>query len=197
MNEKQLSLDLIDVASPCHAAWDEMTLDASTGEKHVRRCQQCNSNVYNLSEMTRSEAEAFVAKTEGRTCVRFFRRQDGTILTRDCPVGLRAARQRLVRAAAALAGVFLTLVTGTLFGGRLGRLAPSGFRSPAQAFGQWIQPEPRYEMLIGKLIYVCPTTPPIAPAPTPIPAERTEPAESPLPEPTPEQLQEIESRLAE
>jgi hypothetical protein len=167
-----------------------------TGDGQVRHCRHCQKNVYNLREMPRSEAEAFVAKHEGRACVRFFRRTDGTVLTRDCPVGLRAARRRLARASAALAGVLATLISGTLFGGWLSRLAPASFRSPAQALGQWIEPEPQVEMLIGKLIYVCPTTPPDPILTTPaLPSERTEPAESPLPEPTAEQMEEIRQRL--
>lgn len=195
MNDKQLSLDVIDVASPCHAAWEGME-----GDDLVRRCGQCQKNVYNLSGMSRSAAEAFVAKRGGEnaggTCVRFFRRADGTVLTRDCPVGLRAARQRLVRAVAALAGVFIALASGTLFGGRLSRLAPASFRSPSQAFGHWIQPEQPVELLLGKM--VCPTTPPdpILLIP-PICEIRAEPAESPLPEPTAEQLEEIQNRLME
>src|SRR4029453_10412011 len=103
------SLDLIHVASPCPASWDEMT-----GDERVRFCKQCNLHVYNLSEMSREEAEEFVSRRGGRTCVKFFRRGDGTVLTKDCPVGVRALRQRFVRAAAALAGILVALVSGTL-----------------------------------------------------------------------------------
>jgi hypothetical protein len=43
------------------------------------------------------DAADFVRETEGRLCVRFYRRRDGTLLTEDCPVGWRAARRRLLR----------------------------------------------------------------------------------------------------
>jgi hypothetical protein len=110
MTMSESSLDLIQVASPCHASWDAMQ-----GDDRRRFCRQCNLHVYNLSDMPRAEAEAFIGQAEGRTCVRFFRRADGTVLTRDCPVGMRAVRQRFIRAAAALAGMLLALIGGTVW----------------------------------------------------------------------------------
>src|SRR5687768_13976127 len=107
MTKPSISLDLVQVASPCHVSWNEMT-----GDDRQRFCRQCNLHVYDLSDMPRDEAESFIAKASGRTCVRLFRRADGTVLTRDCPVGLRAMRQRFVRAAAALAGIIVALLTG-------------------------------------------------------------------------------------
>ncbi len=99
-------LDQIRVASPCTADWDRME-----GDLKVRFCGQCSKNVYNLSGMTREEAEALVAQTEGKVCVRFYRRFDGTMLTADCPVGLRKLRFR--RAIAATAVGFGLLLAGT------------------------------------------------------------------------------------
>lgn len=108
------TLDVIRVATPCHAAWDSMT-----GDARVRHCGECQKNVYNLSEMSRAEAEALVTKHEGRLCVRFFQRSDGTLLTADCPVGLlAAARRRLAGWFAAAAAGLLTLAA---FGGALAR----------------------------------------------------------------------------
>ena len=78
------------VASPCKADWDQMI-----GTDRVRFCGQCSLNIYNLSAMTRDQAESLIAANEGRLCVRFYRRVDGSILTQDCPVGLRAVRRRL------------------------------------------------------------------------------------------------------
>jgi hypothetical protein len=185
--EKPLPLlDQIDVASPCHARWEEMS-----GDDRARFCSHCRLHVYNLSDMTPGEAEAFVRERESepRTCIRFHRRQDGTTLTRDCPVGLRAVRQRFTRAVAAMAGVLMALVTGTLFGGLFNRLKPDGLRPPAQSFADWINPQPpTWEYVTGKMIYHCPTDT----RPALIPAE---PAETPLLAPTPEQLEEIQQRL--
>src|SRR5947208_17157312 len=97
MSSLKTSLDLIEVASPCPASWDEMV-----GDDRVRFCRQCKLNVYNLSEMGREEAEAFIrdhtagqasSGNQTRTCVRLFRREDGTVMTRDCLVGMNALRQ--------------------------------------------------------------------------------------------------------
>jgi len=89
-------LDRISIASPCSADWDEMP-----GTDQVRHCGQCNKNVYNLSAMTRREAEALLRETEGRLCARLYRRADGTILTENCPAGLRVIGRRVSRFAGA------------------------------------------------------------------------------------------------
>jgi hypothetical protein len=96
------------VASPCPANWEEMY-----GDDRVRFCGQCRLNVYNLSGMSRVEAERLLASTEGRLCVRFYRRKDGTVLTRDCPVGLAAARRRIAKVASAVAGFVFGALAGT------------------------------------------------------------------------------------
>ena len=82
-------LDDVRVASPCTAAWDAMV-----GDDQVRHCASCDKDVFNLSGMTREDAEAVITAANGKLCVRYFRRSDGTILTADCPVGRRRARRR-------------------------------------------------------------------------------------------------------
>jgi hypothetical protein len=72
-------LESIGVASPCEVPWEQMS-----GTDQVRWCGQCRQKVYNLSAMSREEAVAFVEGHQGKVCVRFFRRKDGTILTADC-----------------------------------------------------------------------------------------------------------------
>ena len=67
-------VDNIRVAAPCSASWDAMT-----GDDRVRACGDCQKNVYNLSDLTRDEAEALIREKEGRLCVRYFQRADGTI----------------------------------------------------------------------------------------------------------------------
>jgi len=62
--------------------------------------------------MNRQEAEALITKTEGRLCVRFYRRADGSILTRNCPVGLRAIKRRVAWAAQVVLGMVLSFVSG-------------------------------------------------------------------------------------
>jgi hypothetical protein len=184
MKPGTISLDLIEIASPCHVSWDEMN-----GDERARFCLHCKLNVYNLSEMSRDEAEAFLASREGRACVRLYRRADGTVLTRDCPVGVRYLRKRFTRAVAALASLFVALLSGTLFGGVLSRLGPGSAQSPSNAFANWIDPQPKFEFLLGSICL-----PPTQPAPWTGPSV-TDPAETPLPPPTGEQLEQIQQRL--
>ena len=90
-------LENVRIASPCTASWDEMK-----GDDRVRFCGHCEKNVFNLSAMTRDEAEALIIASNARLCVRMYRRADGTVLTEDCPEGLKKKRRK--RLAAALVG---------------------------------------------------------------------------------------------
>ncbi|MEP6568559.1 MAG: hypothetical protein ABJC10_02200 [Acidobacteriota bacterium] len=90
-------IDGLRIATPCPISWEQMT-----GDNRVRFCDHCKLNLYNISELSRIEAEAFIASTENRLCARLFRRADGTVLTKDCPVGLRALRMRVSKRAAAV-----------------------------------------------------------------------------------------------
>jgi hypothetical protein len=109
-------LDHVRIAAPCKADWDNML-----GDERVRFCGQCNLNVYNLSEMTKSDAELLVARTEGRLCVRFYRRTDGSILTRNCPEGLRALKPRLSQVASAVGTALVSFLAGVGFYGIVDR----------------------------------------------------------------------------
>lgn len=84
-----IALDAVSVASPCHADWDAMR-----GDERARFCPSCAKNVYNLSAMTGAEAQSLIAEKEGELCIRFFQREDGTMLTRDCPVGAAAWKEK-------------------------------------------------------------------------------------------------------
>lgn len=97
----------IKIASPCHANWEEMT-----GDERTRFCASCRKHVYNLSAMTAAQASNLIREKEGKLCVRYFLRSDGTILTQDCPVGLAAARRQLLKVAAA----FVSLLALAGFG---------------------------------------------------------------------------------
>lgn len=99
-------LDLVRVATPCGVSWDGMS-----GDDKVRFCAHCQLNVYNLSAMDVEEAAERIGQDEGRLCVRYYRRADGTLLTRDCPVGIErkhhGRRRALGHAVAGLAGAGL------------------------------------------------------------------------------------------
>lgn len=103
-------LDNIRIASPCTASWAAMT-----GDDRVRHCGSCDKDVFNLSAMTRDEAQALITERAGNLCARYFQRSDGTILLADCEVGVsRRRKTRLVAAGAValLAGGAGLLVSG-------------------------------------------------------------------------------------
>jgi len=102
--ERTLRLfDHVRRASPCRARWDKMS-----GDGRVRACATCAASVYDLSELTRDEAEALLAKNENdqaETCARVYEREDGTLLAADCAVGARRRRfWRVVAVAVATLG---------------------------------------------------------------------------------------------
>jgi hypothetical protein len=96
----------ITLASPCQVSWDSMS-----GDERIRFCSLCKKNVYELSGMSRAEVLRLLERKPD-ACARFFVRTDGTVLTDDCPVGLRLMRKsylwakaKTVAAATALLGV--------------------------------------------------------------------------------------------
>jgi hypothetical protein len=100
-------LDNLIIAAPCQVPWSSMA-----GTDRARDCSHCSRKVYNLSDMNRSEAEAFLAENGTSHCATFYRRADGTIMTDDCPAGLRKLRDRyraMVRIACSLVAFFLAL----------------------------------------------------------------------------------------
>lgn len=125
-------LNNLRVASPCSADWNAMA-----GDERKRFCGDCKLNVYNLSGMTRYDAEHLLRLSEGRLCVRYFQRPDGTVLTTDCPVGWAKVKQRVsVFAAAAfslLVSVFGGIFLMSYFGRRtevVGKMIPFATPTP-------------------------------------------------------------------
>lgn len=93
-------LNNLRIASPCSQDWEAMV-----GDNLRRYCGECKLNVYNLSGMSKTEAENLIQMSEGRLCVRYFQRADGSVITEDCPVGWARIKNRtkvLVTAAASL-----------------------------------------------------------------------------------------------
>ncbi len=76
------------IATPCSASWDDMK-----GDERVRFCEQCSLHVYDIDKLTTPQAERLIRETEGRLCGRLYRRADGRIMTRDCPIGLKVRRK--------------------------------------------------------------------------------------------------------
>jgi hypothetical protein len=120
-------LPAIRIASPCTADWERMA-----GDDRARHCAQCNLDVYSLSAMTEHEIGRLIAATKGqRLCGRFYRRADGTILTRNCPVGFRTLVRRVSRiagtalSAAMSVGFAVAQTQQTQKGSALTQIAPA------------------------------------------------------------------------
>ncbi|RYG74346.1 hypothetical protein EON80_02535 [bacterium] len=103
-----IPLESIQIATPCRADWDKMS-----GDDQSRFCGSCAKNVYNLSAMSRDEAQRLILEKEGHLCVQLHRRADGTIITSDCAVGISpmhrsagAFRSLMAASVAAVLGVF-------------------------------------------------------------------------------------------
>src|SRR5579883_891489 len=97
--------DLVMIAAPCPVSWETMA-----GDNRVRFCSGCSKNVYNLSDMSDAELELFLKEKGDDECFRLYRRNDGTIMTDNCPRALRAVRNKyklaLRVAASVLASMF-------------------------------------------------------------------------------------------
>jgi hypothetical protein len=74
-----MRLEEITFKSPCTVPWEGMT-----GNDRVRFCGSCRRHVYSIAAMTRDEAQAFLDREMGKTCIQLWKREDGTIITKDC-----------------------------------------------------------------------------------------------------------------
>jgi hypothetical protein len=103
---KRTRLETLRVVSPCLEGWDRMT-----GDDRTRHCQRCEKNVFDVSQLSRDEAERLLKRTNGDLCVRLKRRPDGSIVTRVSDPVAPVVPIRL-RRAGPVAGAALGLVLG-------------------------------------------------------------------------------------
>lgn len=80
-----------------------------SGNQLTRYCNQCEKSVYNFSQMTRAQAEALIASTNGKLCARIERNADGSILTTDKSYSLPRFHQNFLRIASATMSAALSL----------------------------------------------------------------------------------------
>jgi hypothetical protein len=78
MSKKLSRLDSIQIPKPCTVGWENMS-----GDDQTRFCNECNKRVYNLSAMTRRQAEAHIEASQGRLCAMVTRNADGTTVVAD------------------------------------------------------------------------------------------------------------------
>ncbi len=138
--QKKSPLDSLMLSFSCPVLWDSME-----GDERERLCRQCDKKVYNISQMSKKEAEELLQSSgEGaKKCVKFYQRKDGTITTDECPQFLRPVRDHCRRAfhAVSLAiALLISIVSGTtLF--KLNRPSPEVDTSP-----YYYPVDPRYGM---------------------------------------------------
>src|SRR4051794_29700196 len=120
MAAAKIALEVIDIPNPCPVEWNDMR-----GDEHVRFCRHCSLHVYNLSEMTREVGERLVGEREGKLCVRFFRRADGTVITGDCENAWKRAAKRVSRFASAATAIALAAVLSPLAALRTSKASPT------------------------------------------------------------------------
>lgn len=75
-------LDRIQIKTPCFKNWDEME-----GSAHRRYCGGCQKHVYDLSSLSRIEAEVLLRFKKCDLCVRYQRNETGGV--RNVPVRRR------------------------------------------------------------------------------------------------------------
>jgi hypothetical protein len=165
-----------------------------SGDDRMRHCGECKLDVYDLSAMSRAEAEAFIAKPRkaGRLCVRFQRRADGRIVTNDCVTArqkiARRAKRIRIAAAALFAMAFPTLSVGCGQPPRMGGIAPAPPADP--------QPAPPEHPIMGDMVCPAPQTPP-EDQPQVVPEMgRVKMGEMHIPEPVPQTPVDCEKPVA-
>lgn len=78
-----LALKEIKIASPCH-----VTLDKMEDRGKCFYCNDCKLNVYHFSNLNSAEIAILLNENNEKLCIGMFKREDGTVITKDCPLGL-------------------------------------------------------------------------------------------------------------
>lgn len=107
MTARKTSLDKIEITSPCNANWDEMA-----GSEQIRFCTECNKYVYNLSAMTRRDAEDLVATRRSQMCTRMIRDLNGGTITVDSLPPVRLLGRRPGPIASTVVSTILSIAPG-------------------------------------------------------------------------------------
>lgn len=90
------------ISTPCSVKWDDMQADQSNIS--VRFCGDCKLNVHNLSSLSDEEVVNLLDKKAAgeRVCTYFYRKDDGTLVTDNCPKQMKQIRDRLQAYAASM-----------------------------------------------------------------------------------------------
>jgi hypothetical protein len=79
-SDKPSAIRNYNLASPCPMASEPMT-----GPERFRICRECEHYIYEFSGLSLHDSKQIVFKREGKATPTFYRREDGTFTTVDCP----------------------------------------------------------------------------------------------------------------
>jgi len=159
-----VKLELLEIPKPCDVPWDSMA-----GDERVRHCKHCHLDVYDLSALTRAEAEHFLETREG-VCVTLLKRHDGTVVTQDCESKRDAAATECAQTAPT------ALRLASLAQGEASSPAPAPPRAPAPPTATTPAPAPAPPRASAPA-----AAPPRAPSAPSAPPKPTIPAPPPPP----------------
>jgi hypothetical protein len=110
---RTITLAQVRVASPCPQSWESMTGDAK-----VRFCDRCELRVFNLSEMTRDEAQSVLDDHPDRLCVCYRPTAIGGVQTLDYQPQKARRPLRWWLSLGAVGAIAATVVEAIVFFGR-------------------------------------------------------------------------------
>lgn len=119
----------------CNLDWNDMP-----GSNRVRDCGQCKCKVFNMSQMSRREANAFLVENGTSQCMILEQRQDGSIVTDECPVPLRNIRNILGKLRHAVAVILTLTFSGAA---ALAQQCPPNSRA---IMGKFVMPQVKFTM---------------------------------------------------
>lgn len=101
-------LDAVTIPTHCPVPWEDME-----GDDRTRHCAKCDERVHDVAALTTAEAVELLSGPGKCPCLRIYRRDDGRVMTADCPANRRERiwrwlGRRSVWAASAFAFLFLS-----------------------------------------------------------------------------------------
>ncbi|MCW5821849.1 MAG: dienelactone hydrolase family protein [Cyanobacteria bacterium TGS_CYA1] len=98
-------LDNLILSYHCPVDWNSMD-----GNERERFCKQCSKTVFNISDLSRKQANEYLQQRSNEPhCVKFYLRSDGTITTDDCPRIIRPLRNASLKVIER-ASLFISLI---------------------------------------------------------------------------------------
>jgi|SRR5690349_1040401 len=156
----------LSIRTPCPKRWEELS-----GDGRKRFCSECSLHVHNAAAMTRREAEALVARADGRVCMRIECDPTGAPVFRETHAA-RLSRWALTAGAALLAACHggqaptpaappsRPVEAPAPLGGVTAPEVLMGKVAPAERMGDVATPSPKPRATLGEAAPAAPAQPP-------------------------------------